>query len=97
MAKRDIISRKIRDMVSFRDNGICCLCGKRADYSKWKDGYWHYYEIITRFNDEYHLCFEIDHIIPLCHGGKTTLQNLRLLCRKCNRKKGSMERKNGMV
>jgi 5-methylcytosine-specific restriction endonuclease McrA len=31
--------------------------------------------------------FEIDHIIPLYYGGKTTADNLILSCRKCNRSK----------
>lgn len=32
--------------------------------------------------------FEIDHIVPMAKEGKTTLENLQLLCRKCNRIKG---------
>ena len=31
---------------------------------------------------------EDDHIIPYAKGGKTTLQNLRLLCRNCNQRQG---------
>jgi 5-methylcytosine-specific restriction endonuclease McrA len=30
---------------------------------------------------------EIDHLIPHSKGGPTTVDNLRLLCRDCNRKK----------
>jgi len=30
---------------------------------------------------------EFDHIIPFAKGGPTTAENLRLLCRECNRKK----------
>lgn len=30
---------------------------------------------------------EFDHIIPYSKGGPTTVENLRLLCRSCNRKK----------
>ncbi|HXK28700.1 MAG TPA: HNH endonuclease signature motif containing protein [Candidatus Binatia bacterium] len=30
---------------------------------------------------------EFDHIIPHSKGGPTTTENLRLLCRVCNRKK----------
>lgn len=32
---------------------------------------------------------EIDHVIALKHGGKTTLENLVLACMPCNRHKGS--------
>ena len=31
----------------------------------------------------------IDHIIPICKGGKSTPDNLRVLCSKCNSSKGS--------
>jgi len=30
---------------------------------------------------------EFDHIIPVARGGATTVENLRILCRGCNRKK----------
>lgn len=32
---------------------------------------------------------EIDHIIPISKGGKTTYDNLQTLCRKCNMEKGA--------
>lgn len=32
---------------------------------------------------------EGDHINPWCEGGKTDLNNLQMLCKECNRKKGS--------
>lgn len=32
---------------------------------------------------------EFDHVIPFSKGGATTVQNLRLLCRTCNRKKSN--------
>ncbi|MBO7560701.1 HNH endonuclease [Candidatus Saccharibacteria bacterium] len=38
---------------------------------------------------EPNLLLEIDHIVPLARGGKTTEDNLQTLCWRCNRKKGS--------
>lgn len=32
---------------------------------------------------------EIDHIIPISKGGKSTMDNLQTLCRRCNKEKGS--------
>jgi len=31
---------------------------------------------------------EVDHIIPLCSGGKHDEDNMQILCKKCNCKKG---------
>lgn len=31
---------------------------------------------------------EADHITPWSHGGSNTQQNLRILCRRCNQKRG---------
>lgn len=36
-----------------------------------------------------HLDLSIDHIIPECDGGPTTLENLQTLCAPCNTKKGT--------
>jgi 5-methylcytosine-specific restriction endonuclease McrA len=33
----------------------------------------------------------IDHIVPLAKGGKNELDNLQLLCGKCNLKKGAKD------
>ena len=31
---------------------------------------------------------EIDHVVPLARGGSSRLENLQLLCQRCNRMKG---------
>ena len=54
-------------------------------------------KVVRRDNHVCQVCFtyvpddqvEFDHIIPVSKGGPTTVQNLRLLCRTCNRKKSN--------
>ena len=36
---------------------------------------------------------EVDHVVPRAEGGSDTLDNLQLLCVRCNRRKGSMSMK----
>ena len=40
-------------------------------------------------DNEPNLLLEVDHIIPIAKGGKTTESNLQTLCWKCNRHKGA--------
>jgi hypothetical protein len=52
-------------------------------------------KVIRRDNQHCQICneyvkeseIEIDHIIPISKGGETVINNLRVLCMKCNRKK----------
>ena len=52
-------------------------------------------KVVRRDNQICQICFEnvrddeleFDHIIPVSKGGPTTVENIRLLCRTCNRKK----------
>lgn len=39
--------------------------------------------------------FDLDHIVPVKHGGPTCRSNLHLLCIRCHRTKSSIERRTG--
>ena len=56
-----------------RDNYQCQHCGMTND------------EHLNEFGTRLH----VDHIMPVAHGGKTSLYNTQLLCLMCNCKKGS--------
>lgn len=36
---------------------------------------------------EHRVLLEVDHIVPICNGGKTVIENLQTLCHDCNRGK----------
>lgn len=40
-------------------------------------------------SDDMFLAFEIDHIIPIKHGGKNDIENLAYACPHCNQHKGT--------
>lgn len=56
-----------------RDNWRCQLCGYNTH--KARRGTWHY------------KAPELDHIMPLAHGGEHTYRNTQCSCRSCNQKK----------
>ncbi|CAM9819937.1 unnamed protein product, partial [Ectocarpus sp. 12 AP-2014] len=39
--------------------------------------------------------FDLDHILPVRHGGSTCRANLHLLCVRCHRNKSAIERRTG--
>lgn len=69
----------LRRQVWERDGGKCVLCGTTCKRQK-RDQY-----------DRDPALGEIDHIVPVVFGGENSLTNLRLLCKKCNRKKAGRE------
>ena len=84
-----------RTAVVVRDQGICQESGKVADHVTIFPKSFRAiktYEKKIIFRDVYYYPFDIDHIIPRCMGGTNDMDNLRLCCRHCNRKKGSKER-----
>lgn len=92
MLKRRCIPLITKNEVAVRCKGICQLCGdigihrprsghvlsNQIAYTNPYDG-----------TGEYRIPMEYDHIMPLSKGGNTTANNLQLLCRKCNRRKGA--------
>ena len=51
-----------------------------------KDGNYHCAK--CGISDKSRIFFQVDHIIPMNAGGKSRLDNLRILCRQCNGQKG---------
>jgi len=59
-----------------------------------------YYDVLKESGGRCALCgttkkdrpLEVDHIIPRSRGGKTTKENLQVLCSKCNRAKSNKDR-----
>ena len=54
-----------------------------------EEGYYHCAE--CKMTDRSRIWFQVDHIIPMNAGGKTTLDNLQILCRGCNGRKGDKQ------
>lgn len=84
MRKQIWIPNPIRREVSLKSKGICYKCGVKATSAtldRWK--------IPKFFLNE--IPFEIDHIIELSKGGETTVKNLAISCRSCNRKRDKIE------
>lgn len=69
----------LRVEIIERDGFKCQICGKFITSDRDAK------RLAKHGNGMYH----IDHIVPVCHGGRATLENLRLTCPTCNLKKGS--------
>ena len=78
-----------------RDNYTCQYCGKQGVFirrygkpSVVENPHNINLEGLDYYNGTDVISFEIDHIVPVNKGGKSTKDNLVLACRHCNRSKG---------
>jgi hypothetical protein len=62
---------------------------KEEVYRRATDGDGYYVCAISGKKSRYRIDFEIDHILPRSRGGLTTLDNLQLVLRRENRRKGA--------
>ena len=67
------------------------LSDRVYEHAKDEDGYYH--SAISEIKSKSKLKFQIDHKEPMSKGGKTVLENLQLLTRSENAKKGAKEYK----
>ena len=59
---------------------------RNAVFAKYTDSEGYYYSTESGYRSKNRLDFDIDHIIPMSKGGKTTMDNLQLLTRNENRR-----------
>lgn len=91
--KRTTISKSLKLKVLAKFDGFCLLCGKEgfvdleSARAYEKEPYKHWISVYDGTFNWAHLPMEFDHIIPLKKGGKTNIDNLQIVCRKCNRSK----------
>lgn len=80
------IPNPVRREVSISAAGTCHHCGLTA--STVKVDRWS----IPRFYDSDGIPYELDHLIPRSEGGATTVENVVLSCRTCNRSRKRVTR-----
>ncbi len=91
----------LRVAVIARDYATCQYCGKdgvvinrygKPTVVERKQKFKEPFDMLPSgqlyYNGDGVIPFEIDHIVPLIHGGENIINNLILSCRSCNRAKG---------
>lgn len=78
--REDYDSEVTLDWTIEQYNNICYLCGKPCDRNDYK---------IVNGNKVVGRSYPtMEHVIPICEGGKHTKDNVKLACHACNSKKG---------
>lgn len=81
----------LSDIVKFKKSALgqrALMTSKLREKIKLRDNYTCQTCRLTTY-EEKNLLLEIDHIIPISKGGRSTEENLQTLCWKCNRTKGA--------
>lgn len=94
---RDIEDLSMSDLRKYCPKYWKKLSDKVYEHAKDEEGYYH--SAISDIKSKSKLKFQIDHIKPMSQGGKTVLDNLQILTRSENAKKGAKEYKltNGLT
>ena len=82
--KKKQIPYRLKTFITVRDKGMCQKCGKKGKIKPLFGCYLIAYEQIYKED----VALEIGHIIAESKGGKMIVENLLLLCRRCNRSMG---------
>ena len=77
--KKNVYRNRRRTKIKFHKNRMCEDCGRRMWSPNWKD--------VPK--GEPKLEATCDHIYPKSKGGTDDLDNLRIICLECNKKKGA--------
>lgn len=91
--KKKSIPLKLRSQIAIRDNGICQICGKIGTLKPTYFGYMAFEKASAYSKDQDkafmrgYISFEIDHIRQEWLGGGLSAENLRLVCRPCNKRR----------
>ena len=102
---------RVKHLVWERSGGRCEWCGYdfKVEEKKYNDAYWEKYRARPMYSTypidvEKPRAREYDHIVPHSEGGEYSLENIRLLCSECHKKRTrewhrekTIERKNQLV
>ena len=84
--KRSLEDLNLRQIGKYDSNLEKKLRDDAFEKSKNNDG--EYQCAICKVTGKDRVFFQVDHIIPMNKGGKSVAENLQILCRQCNGKKG---------